>query len=146
MSKTKVNTLVNDLMGRNEEQRPHVQTIKITDIAHAKLRALADYANRNKTPLAADLLMAAIDDAIEALPNEPLSRVEADKLRGIVKKFGAVRPVDQYPIEGSFGLRDIVLERADIYISHDERERWEEEDRAAAVAAVSSSNENGVAH
>jgi hypothetical protein len=142
--------MINDIVGKTVyEEFEHIQTVKITETAHARLRALADLANRSKTPLAGDLLMAAIDDAIEALPNDPLSRAEADKLRGIVIKAGLKdvgRQIDQYPIEGSPGLRDIVLERADIYISHDEHLRWEEQERAAAAAAVSSSNGNGVAH
>lgn len=149
MARTKVHSLVNEIVGKTvHEEFEHVQTVKITESAHAKLRALADFANRSKTPLAGDLLMAAIDDAIEALPNDPLSADEADKLRG-VKRFGARdsgRLTDQYPIEGAPGLRDIVLERVQLYIEHDERERWQEQDRAAAVAVVPSSNGNGVAH
>jgi hypothetical protein len=135
MAKSKVNALMNELISRNEEQRPHVQTIKISESSHAKLRALADFANRNKTPLGADLLMAAIDDAIEALPNDPLEEAVSDKLRGITGKWG-VDPSEPY------GMRDIVLERAELYLAHDGHGNIIES--ISPVADVSSSN--GVAH
>ena len=49
----------------------HQQTVKIPQWAHQKLRALAEYANRSKSSLAADLLVAAIEDALDAVPLEP---------------------------------------------------------------------------
>jgi hypothetical protein len=131
MARTKVHTLMNEIVGKSDyEQREHIQTVKITESSHAKLRALADLANRTKTALLADLVMAAIDDAIDALPNEPLEEAAADKLRGITAKAG----IDLF---GPRGVRDCVIDRAEFYLSIDER--WGKED-AAVPADVSSSN------
>lgn len=144
MGKTKVHTLVSELWAKFAGERSHVQTVKITEQAHARLRALADFADRSKTPLAGDLLMAAIDDAIEALPNEPLDEVTADKLRGVVEKRGVTRfelSGVVYDFPEPRGLRDIVLERAETYVEHD---RWQRE--SVASTEVQPSNSNGVAH
>jgi hypothetical protein len=136
MKVNNVRKMVYELLGKQDDQAPlHIQTVKITEAAHAKLRALGDVTSRSKTPLAADLLMAAIDDAIEALPNEPLDEATSDKLRGVVQKMG-VDPLAPY------GMRDIVLERVEAYISHDEHERWQKQQAVVSVDASS----NGVAH
>ncbi len=134
MRSNHVRKMVYELLGKQDDQAPlHIQTVKITEAAHAKLRALADMTARSKTPLAADLLMAAIDDAIEALPNEALDEAAADKLRGVTKRWGR-SPVEfngvTYDLEPR-GMRDIVLERADLYLVHDRNGRW---DAAEAVS------------
>jgi hypothetical protein len=107
-------------------------TVKLPEDAYAKLRALVDLVGRPKTPLASEILVAAIDDFVEALPNEPLDQATSDKLRGVTAKKG-IDPLEPY------GMRDIVRERAEAYISHDDHQRWQKED-AAVSAAVPSSN------
>jgi hypothetical protein len=109
----------------------HSMTVKLPEDAYAKLRALVDLVGRPKTPLASEILVAAIDDFVEALPNEPLDEATSDKLRGVIAKMGA-DPLAPY------GMRDIVRERAEAYISHDDHQRWEKEDAAVSAAAPSS--------
>jgi hypothetical protein len=48
-----------------------MQSIKIPEEAHCKLLALAEYSRTSKSGLASELLIAALDDALEALPLEP---------------------------------------------------------------------------
>ena len=48
----------------------HMQSIKIPEVAHCKLLALAEYSRTSKSGLASELLIAALDDALEALPLE----------------------------------------------------------------------------
>ena len=147
-----VRKLVYEFLGKSEDHLPeHIQTVKISATAHAKLRALSDLASgRSKTALAAELLMAAIDDAIEALPNELLDEATADKLRGVTIKrvmFGGEggsfayegRTIEVPPEPRT--MREIVLERADLYLSHDEHERWEKQ--AAVSSGPESVSENG---
>jgi hypothetical protein len=155
MTGNNVRKMVYEFLDKPGDRLPeHIQTVKISATAHAKLRALADLvASQSKTPLAADLLTAAIDDAIEALPDDLLDEATADKLRGVIGKKGMFGGkggnfVDkgvniEVPPEPRT-LREIVLERADTYLSLDEHERWEKEGAVVAVADVSSSN--GVAH
>ena len=139
-----VRRLVYEFLDKPADMLPeHVQTVKISATAHAKLRALADFAGRSKTPLAAELLMAAIDDAIEALPNDPLDEATADKLRGITKKWG-VSHFESGGVTYDFqprGMREIALERADNYLSFDQLERDKE---GAELVAADSSQQNGV--
>jgi hypothetical protein len=121
MSGDNVRKMVDQILGKEDEQQLlHVQTVKISLEAHAKLRALADLTSRSKTPIAADLLMAAIDDAIEELPNDPLDEATSDKLRGITYKWGI-------ELNAPRGLRDIVLERAYLLLDVEERDRWGKE-------------------
>ncbi len=53
----------------------HQQTVKITQWAHMKLRALAEYSKQSKSSLAAELLVAAIEDALDAVPLDPTTVV-----------------------------------------------------------------------
>jgi hypothetical protein len=144
MVATKVHVLVTELLGKTGyEEREHVQTVKITRTAHAKLRALADMSNQSKTALAADLLMAAIDDAVAALPNEPLDEGVADKLRGVSAPLLGVSHFERgdtvYHLEPR-GIQDIVLERADNYLVHDQNEQDEKEDAQQASVVAASKN------
>jgi L-alanine-DL-glutamate epimerase-like enolase superfamily enzyme len=151
MAGDNVRKMVYEFLGKPGDRLPeHVQTVKITATAHAKLRALADLvASRSKTPLAADLLMAAIDDAIEALPDEMLDEATADKLRGVYGgkvMFGGNGGTFAYegvtvevPPEPRT-MREIVLERADLYLSHDEHERWEKETATASSSELAKQN------
>jgi hypothetical protein len=138
-----VRKLVFEFLGKPADMLPeHVQTVKISATAHAKLRALADFAGRSKTPLAADLLMAAIDDAIEALPNEPLDEATADKLRGVTQRWGLseLEDGDTTYVFHPNTMREIALERADNYLSFDEQQRDKE---AVESVAADSSKQNG---
>ena len=54
----------------------HTQTVKISQEAHHKLLVLAQVMGRSKSALAGDLLEAAIQDAVEALPTEPANYYE----------------------------------------------------------------------
>lgn len=138
-----VRKLVYEFLDKSLDHLPeHVQTVKISATAHAKLRALADLAGRSKTPLAANLLMAAIEDAIEALPNDPLDEATADKLRGITQKMG----VHSITIGGVLydqprTMREIALERADNYLALDELDR---DEALVESASADGSKQNGV--
>jgi hypothetical protein len=151
MTGNNVRKMVYEFLDKPGDRLPeHVQTVKISATAHAKLRALADLvASRSKTPLAADLLTAAIDDAIEALPDDLLDEGTADKLRGVTGSKGMFGGKGGNLVYNGVNvevppeprtMREIVLERADFYLSHDEHERWEKESAVVAVANVSSSN------
>jgi hypothetical protein len=148
MEGNNVRTLVDEILGKPGDYLPeHVQTVKISATAHARLRALADLAGRSKTPIAADLLTAAIDDAIQALPNDPLDEATADKLRGVTKRMG-VPPGGKfvhegYAIEFPMGprsMREIALERADHYLDFDEQERERENEQVSMSASGASKN------
>ena len=137
-----VRKLVFEFLGKPTDMLPeHIQTVKISATAHAKLRALADFAGRSKTPLAGDLLMAAIDDAIEALPNEPLDEATADKLRGVTQKVGLAEfsSGDTTYVLQPNTMREIALERADNYLSFDQLER-DKEPVESVVAGSSKQN------
>jgi hypothetical protein len=148
MQGNNVRTLVDEILGKPGDYLPeHVQTVKISATAHARLRALADLAGRSKTPLAADLLTAAIDDAIQALPNDPLDEAIADKLRGVTKRMG-VAPGGSFQYEGhtievpleARSMRDIALERAHDYLDFDEQERERENEQVSMAASGASKN------
>jgi hypothetical protein len=142
MAGDNVRKMVYEFLGKEDEhQELHVQTVKITADAHAKLRALSELTNRSKTPIAGDLLIAAISDAIEELPNDPLDEATADKLRGVTQKWG-LRSFGDYDFEPR-GMRDIVLERADLLLAADDRERLEKE-QADALVTVAPVGKNGV--
>jgi plasmid stabilization system protein ParE len=139
MAGDNVRKMVYQFLGKEDEHPDfHIQTVKITEQAHAKLRGLADITKRSKTPLAADLLMAAIDDAIEALPNDPLDEATADKLRGVVRKegFSSFGDYEFHPR----GLRDIALERADLYLAAHDYEQLEKQNAAAVSPDTAGKN------
>jgi hypothetical protein len=138
MSGENVRKIMFQSLGEEEElSELHIQTVKITQAAHAKLRALSDLTKRSKTPLAADLLMAAIDDAIESLPNDPLDEATAYKLRGVVVLAGSKFEADGGVFDPR-GMRDIALERVDSYLAADRHEQWEKADaKRVAAEAVS---------
>ena len=108
----------------------HAMTVKIPEATYAKLRALVNVVGRAKTPLASDILVAAIDDFIEALPNDPLDEAMVDKLRGVSKTSS----VQHF---GDIGLRDLVLWMAKGYGLVDQQERWDKETAAASSEPVS---------
>jgi hypothetical protein len=148
MNGNNVRTLVDDILGKPGDYLPeHIQTVKISATAHARLRALADLSGRSKTPLAADLLTAAINDAIQALPNDALDEVTADKLRGVTKRMG-VPPGGSFVYEGHTievpmgprSMREIALERADQYLDFDEQERERENEQVSVAASGASKN------
>jgi hypothetical protein len=66
----RVNGLVQRLLDAPLPEYQHVQTVKIGQQSHMLLRELARVTGRTKTELAAELLQAAIEDAVQALPNE----------------------------------------------------------------------------
>ncbi len=71
MQTTRVNNLLRRLREEPAPDAIHTQTVKITERSHQKLRAMSELYGRHKTGLANELLMAAIDDAIEMLRSEP---------------------------------------------------------------------------
>jgi hypothetical protein len=56
------------------------QTIKITEESHAKLQALATLTKQTKSELASSLLQAAINDALEAMPESNMPVQEGDDI------------------------------------------------------------------
>jgi hypothetical protein len=112
----------------------HVQTVKISGTAHAKLRALAHMVGRSKTSLASELLTAALNDAVETLPNDPLDVVTRDRLLGVVAKGGD----ETTPLPG---MRDLFFEIVENYFELDRQEREQEQ---LAIAAPAAAGRNGV--
>ena len=68
----------------------HMQSVRISEESHQKLIALSRVMGSTKSALAGELLEAAIDDAIGALPNEPAdyARVNDYIHTGEEKKVG----------------------------------------------------------
>lgn len=67
----------------------HAMTVKLSQLTYAKLRALVELVGRPKTPLASEILEAAIDDFIEALPDEfVIDTALEEKMLGLVLPSG----------------------------------------------------------
>jgi hypothetical protein len=139
MSGKNLSNLLSSVLGvREPESEPeHVTTVKISKSTHARLRAIAELAGRSKSAFAAELLTVAIEDFIEALPNEPVDQATQDKILGVSKRYGKFEPE-------SLGILDLVLRRAEDHLSLDEHERREEQ--SAVGDMPQAHKQNGVAH
>jgi predicted DNA-binding protein len=90
-TQNKVRTLVGKIiLGR---EYIHVQTVKISQEHHHRLMALTSLSDRTKTALGADLLEAAIDDAIEALPDDVRQRVKHEASESYRRFLWQQKPV-----------------------------------------------------
>jgi hypothetical protein len=126
MSGNNVRALVAEFFGKEDgpnRPRLHIQTVKISEYAHADLRALAQLSERSKTALASDLLMAAIKDAFEALPNDALDDDTVKKILGIKAASGDWR-------HDLKGMRDVAREFSRIFFDQDQ------DDYAAGLGSV----------
>jgi plasmid stabilization system protein ParE len=94
----KVRGLANKLVETPAADYEHIQTVKIGQRQHQMLRALAEYTGRSKTSLAADLLMAAVEDAIDSLPDEPVQGLVSDAEPVTVQAVVRGRGVELYEL------------------------------------------------
>jgi len=63
----------------------HQQTIKIPEKAHQKLVVLAEFTKQTKSELASALLVAAIDDALDSLPEDDIEGFDGTTLRDLAR-------------------------------------------------------------
>lgn len=94
----RLRTLVGRLLEGGVPELEHIQTVRIPQSVHHQLRALSEVTGHSKSALAGELLTAAIQDAIEALPDEPF-------LDG-----GATHPETGEPLS----FRDMVRRRGEV--------------------------------
>lgn len=108
----------------------HLQSVNIPERTHQQLRALSEITGHTKSALAAGLLVAALEDALEALPSEPMPGVfmpdrELDLLAQERGEVAEMKPAS---------LRDIVRKRADeLYRELLDQHHLEEQERGNAV-------------
>ncbi len=72
---SKVNSLVQSFLRGDDSPDEEIgQTVYLTRKSRAQLEALSQVAKRSKTRTASQILVAALEEAINALPDEPIIR------------------------------------------------------------------------